>query len=117
VKHGFEGTGYICHLTVRAHRNGDTLVLEVIDDGRGLDDPSALPEMETRTNGEADGDAESADQHGLRNIVMRLQGLYDEDADWTFAPSDGGGLHVTLHLPFQTRNAERILRLSGVVAK
>jgi two-component sensor histidine kinase len=117
VKHGFEGTDETGHLTVRAHRDGDVLVLQVIDDGRGLDDSSALPAMNTMLNGEADGEPGKADQHGLHNIATRLRGLYGTAADWTFAPSDSGGLHVTLRLPFHTRTADRSLRLSGVVAE
>jgi two-component sensor histidine kinase len=117
VKHGFEGTDETGHLTVRAHRDDDTLVLQVIDDGRGLADPSALSEIETVANREvAEDDAERTDQHGLRNIATRLRGLYGDAADWTFAPSDSGGLQVTLRLPFHTREPDRSLRLSGVVA-
>ncbi len=118
VKHGFEGTNVTGHLIVRAYRDDDALVIEVIDDGRGLDAPTALSEMETMANGAAaDGDADSADQHGLHNIATRLRGLYGDAAAWTFEPSDGGGLHVTLRLPFHTREAEGSLRLSGVVAE
>jgi two-component sensor histidine kinase len=118
VKHGFEGTDETGHLTVRAHRDGDTLVIQVVDDGRGLADSSALPEIGAVTNGEpAHADADTADQHGLRNIATRLRGLYGAAAEWTFEPSEGGGLHVTLRLPFHTREADRNLRLSGVVAE
>ena len=117
VKHGFEGTDETGHLTVCAHRDDDALVIQVIDDGRGLDDPSALSKMETIANeATADSDAERTDQHGLRNIATRLRGLYGDAAEWTFEPSDGGGLHVTLRLPFHTRATDGNLRLSGVVA-
>jgi sensor histidine kinase YesM len=117
VKHGFEGTDETGHLTVCAHRDDDALVIQVIDDGRGLDDPSALSKMETMANeATADSDAERTDQHGLRNIATRLRGLYGDAAEWTFEPSDGGGLHVTLRLPFHTRATDGNLRLSGVVA-
>lgn len=117
VKHGFEGTDETGHLTVRAHRDGDTLVLQVIDDGRGLADPSVLSDIGAMANGRADGESENADRHGLRNIATRLRGLYGDAADWTFEPSEGGGLHVTLRLPFHTRETDRSLRLSGVVAE
>jgi len=117
VKHGFEGTDETGHLTVRAHRAGDVLVIQVIDDGRGLDDPSVLPEIGAMANGRAGGEPENADRHGLRNIATRLRGLYGDAADWTFEPSSGGGLRVTLRLPFHTREADRSLRLSGVVAE
>jgi signal transduction histidine kinase len=117
VKHGFEGTDETGHLTVRAHRDDDTLIIQVIDDGRGLDDPSVLSEIETMADGNANGEPETADQHGLHNIATRLRGLYGGAADWTFEPSEEGGLRLTLRLPFHTREADRSLRLSGVVAE
>ena len=117
VKHGFEGTRETGHLTVRARRDDDTLVLQVIDDGRGVQDPSALPELDTVANGADADDPEATETHGLRNIASRLRGLYGDAAAWAFAPSDGGGLHVTLRLPFHTQEAGDSLRLSGVVAE
>lgn len=118
VKHGFEGTDETGHLTVRAHGHGDALVLQVIDDGRGLADASVLPMLETVANGKpTDDNRENVDQHGLRNIATRLRGLYGAATDWTFELSEGGGLHVTIRLPFHTRETDRNLRLSGVVAE
>jgi LytS/YehU family sensor histidine kinase len=117
VKHGFEGTRETGHLTVRARREDDTLVLQVIDDGRGVQDPSTLPELDTVANGADADDPEVTEMHGLRNIASRLRGLYGDAAAWAFAPSDGGGLHVTLRLPFHTQEAGDSLRLSGVVAE
>jgi signal transduction histidine kinase len=116
VKHGFEGTNETGHLTVRAHRDGDALVIQVIDDGRGVD-PSVLAEIGSMAHGRTDDKPGNADQHGLRNIATRLRGLYGGAAEWTFEPSDRGGLRVTFRLPFHTREADRSLRLSGVVAE
>jgi signal transduction histidine kinase len=118
VKHGFEGADETGHLTVRAHRDGDTLVLQVIDDGRGVTDPSALRTLGTVANGTStEGDVGGTDQHGLRNIAARLRGLYGDATEWTFESSEGGGLHVMLRLPFHTHEADRSLRLSGVLAE
>lgn len=117
VKHGFEGTNETGHLTVRADRDGDILVIEVMDDGRGLDDPSALPDISAVKNATTDGSTHHADQHGLRNVAMRLQGLYGSSAEWMFKPSESGGLHVVLRMPLHMKSTERNLRLSGVVAE
>lgn len=113
VKHGFEGADEVGHLHIRAARDGDTLVLEVADDGKGLSDAPAKPsEMEVASalrNGE--------DSHGLDNIVERLDGLYGDAASLQINSSREGGLRVLVRLPFRTRKSNRNLRAPGVVAE
>ena len=112
VKHGFEGTDEAGHLRIRAAREDETLVLEVADDGRGLSDatvePSEIGDGAALRNG--------ADSHGLANIVERLDGLYGDAAALQFERSSEGGLRVLVQLPFHTREPDRSLRTSGVVA-
>jgi signal transduction histidine kinase len=117
VKHGFEGSNETGHLCVRAQPEGDRLMIEVMDDGRGIDDPSDLPELGSIEEASGDESSHPAEQHGLRNVAMRLRGLYGTGAEWMFKPSEGGGLHVTLRMPLHTQTPEHTLRLSGVVAE
>jgi len=112
VKHGFEGADETGHLRIRAAREGETLVLEVADDGQGLSDATVEP-SETR-----DGAAlrNGEDSHGLDNIVERLDGLYGDVASLQFERSSEDGLQVLVRLPFHTRQPDRSLRASGIVA-
>jgi signal transduction histidine kinase len=67
---------------VVARRDGDRLLLEVIDDGDGM---SAAPGHGV----------------GLANTRARLQCLYGEDHRFELAPAQGGGTHVRIDLPLQ----------------
>ncbi len=112
VKHGFEGADEVGHLHIRAARDDDTLVLEVVDNGKGLSDTTVNPsEIE---NGAPLRDGE--DSHGLDNIVERLDGLYGDTASLQFERSSGGGLRVVVRIPFRPRESDRNLRTSGIVA-
>ncbi len=113
VKHGFEGADEVGHLYIRTAREGETLVLEVADDGKGLSDTTVEPsEM-------GDGSAlrNDEDSHGLDNIVERLDGLYGDAASLQIIPSPEGGLRVVVRIPFRTRDSDRNLRASGVAAE
>lgn len=112
VKHGFEGADEAGHLQVRAAREGETLVLEVADDGNGLSDATGEPSE--IGDGAALRDEENS--HGLDNIAERLDGLYGNAASLRFEQSSGGGLRVVVRLPFHGREPDRSLRASGVVA-
>lgn len=107
VKHGFEGRDETGHLTVRAARDADDLILHVVDDGRGVSD-DVLEDLDT--NGTAD------DGLGLGGLSERLQGLYGEAASLTLDASDGGGLSVRIRLPYHEHPSDGNLRTSGVVA-
>ncbi len=112
VKHGFEGTDEIGRLHVEARREGEELVLKVADNGGGLSKDAPIPEdgLVSDVDGIEDG-------HGLRNIAERLEGLYEDAASLRFDESEGGGLQVTIRLPFRTRDSKRNLRATGVVAE
>lgn len=112
VKHGFEGVDEAGHLHVRAARDGDTLALEVADDGKGLSD--AAVESSEIENGAPLRDGQ--DSHGIDNIAERLEGLYGDEASLQFKRSEEGGLRVIIRLPFRTRDSDHTLRASGVVA-
>lgn len=112
VKHGFEGAEGAGRLHVRAKREGDHLVIEVSDDGKGLADDAPALDAAQLANPDAAGEG-----IGLGNLAKRLDGLYGDAASLAFERSEGGGLRVTIRLPFHTREAARNLRTSGIVAE
>jgi LytS/YehU family sensor histidine kinase len=84
VQHGIapRASGGTLHLCV--DRDGDMLRLEVQDDGVGLPQSSA-----------------AVDGVGLSNTRARLRHLYGDRQTCEIGPSPGGGVTVTMTLPFQ----------------
>jgi two-component system, LytTR family, sensor kinase len=79
-------------IEVHASRRGDDLVLRVRDDGPGLPagyEPGSGPGV------------------GLANTRSRLAHMYGPAARLEFATPDGGGLAVTVTIPFRTVPAPR----------
>jgi len=108
VKHGFEGADEPGHLTIRAARDDDTLVLEIADDGPGLpEDGASAPD-----NGRPAAPNDDGKGVGLQNIAERLDGLYGDAASLDFDRADGGGLRVLIRLAFHVPESERSLRAS-----
>ncbi|HKL88090.1 MAG TPA: sensor histidine kinase [Salinibacter sp.] len=112
VKHGFEGADETGHLVVRAARDNDVLVLEVVDDGSGLSENGASP----AEGGRASDPTDEEEGVGLSNIAERLDGLYGDAASLDFEHARDGGLRVVIRLPFHTPESDQSLRASGVVA-
>ena len=113
VKHGFEGVDETGHLTIRATKTDDTLVLEVVDDGSGLSEAGSAPSGNGRPP-EATDDGTGV---GLQNLAERLEGLYGDAASLDFGHARSGGVRVVIRLPYHTAASERTLRASGVVAE
>jgi LytS/YehU family sensor histidine kinase len=91
LKHGNPGPGRVAHVGVRASRvpangRGERLILEVRDNGPGL---SILP-AEALASG-----------FGLSTTRRRLEAMYDRDARIELHNPEGGGLQVTLAIPFR----------------
>lgn len=82
IHHGLEPKTGQGALTIRATRDGNTLKLEVSDNGAGL--PQGLPTKEGI---------------GLTNTRARLQELYGQDATLELYGRDG--LTVDIHLPYR----------------
>jgi two-component system, LytTR family, sensor kinase len=84
--HGMPAPPAVAYVRVRARRDGDTLVLEVEDNGPGL----ARPDDPLLDSG-----------IGLSNTVERLRGLYGDGGrlEWRNVPT--GGLLVTVRLPYR----------------
>ncbi len=88
VEHGTtrverEGAGRI---RVTARRDGESLVLEVCDNGPGLGDNGSRP----------------VGGVGLSNTRARLEALYGRAGSLDLTPANGGGLCARVRLPFHT---------------
>lgn len=86
IRHGLEGSEHGGAITVSARRNGDELVIEVRDDGRGLVTDAA-------------GAREGV---GLANSKERLARLYGDHQYLVLRTHPEGGVVVELVLPFHT---------------
>ena len=73
-------------ITIEATRDGDTLVVAIVDDGPGL----------TPGDGPASGLGV-----GLGNVRDRLQELYGADGHLVLDETTGGGLRATMRFPFR----------------
>jgi len=85
MRHGVSAADGHCRLSLVARTNGERLAITVRDAGPGLDPARA-------------GDAPGI---GLRNTGERLRYLYGADHSFDLRPLDGGGLLVSLDLPFR----------------
>jgi sensor histidine kinase YesM len=85
LEHGAPAPPETASVAIRCHREGDTLILEVQDNGPGL----AHPDEPIVGRGV-----------GLTNTVERLQGLYGHAARLSWREAPGGGLIMSLRLPY-----------------
>src|SRR6185369_3256767 len=72
---------------IRSHKTDGHLHLSVTDNGAGMVDDV------TPTNG-----------IGLRNTRARLEKLYGRDQDFKLETAAGGGVHISIIIPFRTRD-------------
>lgn len=85
IKHGTSDHPKVGRVVVRAYRSGEHLMLDVADNGPGLDKPAA-DAIEQGT--------------GLANVQARLKGLYGRASRLAFNTSDQGGLKVSIWIPY-----------------
>lgn len=85
LRHGLAEKVDVGHVDVNVSRDGETLVIQVTDDGVGVTEPIAA------TGGGT----------GLSNLRARLETLYGGRAGMTAGARDGGGFVVTIRLPFR----------------
>ena len=93
IKHGLEPQRGPGELRVRAALDGATLVLTVIDSGRGLAAAAAA---------RARDPIEAGSGFGLAQIRERLQTLHGDAARFTLAPRAEGGTLAEIRLPVGT---------------
>lgn len=83
IRHGVTPLAGRGRIVIASSRQGDDLVLEIRDNGRGLP-AGGIPHEGV----------------GLRNLRERVDQLYGARARFTLAPALGGGTTATLRLPF-----------------
>ena len=86
VEHGLRELPAGGCVAVRARRDGDTLRLEVSDDGMGVEDPGELHEG-----------------IGIANTRERLTTLYGKGATFEIAHRRGGGTVARVAVPYRTK--------------
>jgi LytS/YehU family sensor histidine kinase len=90
LRHGMKSGAAAMDLSVSAHRENGSLILQVSDTGAGLDetDPSGV----------------FGRGLGLSNIRDRLAQLYGESQEFTIVNRPTGGAEVTLRVPLHLTN-------------
>ena len=84
IKHGIGTHRFAGSIIIRARRDADRLIMEVEDDGPGID-PAAI-----------------RDGIGLSNIRERLKAVYGDKHLFDIASGPAGGTWVRIVVPFQT---------------
>lgn len=92
IRHGIAPRAAGGRVDVRAVRDGDTLRLQVTDDGLGARAPGS-------------GRGRGQDGVGLGNTRARLQHLYGERQEMHAGPGISGGYVVSIVIPFHTAAA------------
>jgi LytS/YehU family sensor histidine kinase len=92
IRHGIGPRATPGHVWVSAQRMGESLDIEVLDDGVG---PSP---RRSRERGRGTG-------LGLANTATRLIHLYGDRHEFSAGPREGGGFAVKLVLPYRLRTA------------
>lgn len=83
IRHGVTPLAGRGRIVIASHRNGEDLILEIRDNGKGLP-AGGIPREGV----------------GLRNIRERVDQLYGSRARFTLEPAMGGGTIATLRLPY-----------------
>jgi len=98
IKHGLEPQRGAGELAVTAARDGATLVLAVVDSGRGLEAAAAA-------NASEPGPPSSG--FGLAQVRERLQALHGGAATFTITPRPEGGTRAEIRLPLPVSTASK----------
>lgn len=92
VRHGIAPRRDPGSIEIRTRRDNGRLRMEVLDDGPGLS---------------AKGDGQSREGVGLANTRARLQQLYPNSHEFVLANRHGGGVVVTLCVPYRESQNEQ----------
>jgi two-component system LytT family sensor kinase len=95
--HGIEQLAGDALVRIEARREGEQLLVEVRDNGRGATKPTS-----TRRAGTA-----STEGIGLSNTRARLEKLYDGRAHLEFSQPATGGTVVVVRVPYEGKPAPR----------
>lgn len=97
INHGIRKRDEPGHIYIRIWREEQSIILEVEDDGVGMD-----PEQLMRVRKSLEENSEEHDSHhgfGLRNVHQRIKLHYGDDYGLQFASKKGCGTTVTVRLP------------------
>jgi len=86
LRHGLKESGMGIDISIGAHRENGSLVIQVVDSGAGI--------------GEASAETVLGRGLGLANIRGRLEQLYGVGQEFSIANRAAGGAEVTLRFPF-----------------
>ena len=93
IKHGFKDINYKGKIIVNGYlRNEDTLIFEVIDNGRGIACDPFAPSVHS---------LENKISYGLSNISERLRFEYGEESKIQFMDTNGNGTHVEVVIKYK----------------
>ena len=100
-KHGMVlGDGKVGMMRIQGRRDGDSLVLVVSDNGKGIR-PERLAELRQGFTDERRGGSDEETNIGLRNVYFRLKLYYGQRASLRLDDAEEGGLRVTMRLPIE----------------
>jgi len=89
IRHAVAPSTKVTTVEIRSRQQDGHLLLSVSDNGEGMND-HAVP-----TNG-----------IGLRNTRARLEKLYGPDQDFRLETNAGGGVHISIIIPFRTTDED-----------
>ncbi len=92
VIHGIEPKDGPGNITVTIARQGETIVIKVVDDGNGIE-KEKLRELREHVYGEENGGS-----IGLQNVYRRIRLIYGEKGNMFIESGEGTGTKVTLIL-------------------
>ena len=92
IQHGIGPVASGGTIEIRARRDGSRLSVDIIDDGRGLDMGARSGRGKARI--------------GLANTRARLRHMYGDAQRLDMAPRDGGGVAVTIDMPFRREESD-----------
>ncbi|MBD0382971.1 cache domain-containing sensor histidine kinase [Paenibacillus sedimenti] len=108
VLHGLEKQSRGGELFIAAYLAGNRLVLEVCDNGAGVDNErlayirSELEEASRlATEGTSTDRKKGRDLFGLRNVITRMKMYYGKESEFRFESGGSAGTRITLLLPLE----------------
>jgi two-component system, LytTR family, sensor kinase len=108
IKHGLEPRISGGTVTLRSRLAGERLVIDVEDDGVGIEPGRAVTEPVSGLVREGSG-------IGLKNVRERMQVLYGDDAQVEIVSRPGRGTQVRLSMPVMTHEREESRRVRAAM--